>query len=84
MEFIIDILRGGLGIAVMIGVCYLLSNNRKAIDWKLVLGGLVLQIVLALLILKVPLIYAFFQAIADGFVALLGYAEAGATFLFGP
>jgi len=38
---------------------------------------------LALLILKVPMIYAFFNFIADSFVALLGYAEAGATFLFG-
>jgi len=54
MDFIIDLLRGGLGIAVMIGVCYLLSNDRRAINWRLVIGGLALQIVLALLILKVP------------------------------
>ena len=83
MDLIIDILRGGLGIGVMLGVCYLLSNNRGAINWKLVLGGRVLQLVLAILILRVPLIYGFFQVIADAFVALLGYAEAGATFLFG-
>ena len=83
MDLIIDILRGGLGIGVMLGVCFLLSNNRGAINWKLVLGGLVLQLVLAILILRVPLIYGFFQVIADAFVALLGYAEAGATFLFG-
>ncbi len=83
MDFIIDILRGGLGIAVMIGVCYLLSNNRSAINWRLVLGGLVLQIVLAILILKVPFIYGFFNFIAEAFVSLLGYAEAGANFLFG-
>jgi len=83
MDFIIDLLRGGLGIIVMIGVCYLLSNDRSAINWRLVIGGLALQIVLALLILKVPMIYAFFNFIADTFVALLGYAESGATFLFG-
>ncbi len=83
MELLIDILRGGLGITVMLGVCYLLSNNRSAINWRLVLGGLVLQVVLAILILRVPLIYSFFQVIADAFVALLGYAEAGASFVFG-
>ena len=83
MDLIIDILRGGLGIGVMLGLCFLLSNNRGAINWKLVLGGLVLQLVFAILILRVPLIYSFFQVIADAFVALLGYAEAGATFLFG-
>ena len=83
MELIIDILRGTLGIAVMIAVCYLLSNDRKSVDWKLVIGGLALQIVLAILILKVPIIYGFFNYIAESFVSLLGYAEAGATFLFG-
>ncbi len=83
MDLIIDILRGSLGIGVMLGVCFLLSNNRGAINWKLVLGGLVLQLVLAILILRVPLIYGFFQVIADAFVALLGFAEAGASFVFG-
>ncbi len=83
MDLIIDILRGSLGIGVMLGVCFLLSNNRGAINWKLVLGGLFLQLVLAILILRVPIIYGFFKVIADAFVALLGYAEAGASFVFG-
>ena len=83
MEMIIDILRGSLGIVVLLGICYLLSNNRKAIDWRLVAGGIGLQIVLAILILKVPFIYSMFQYIADGFVALLNFTEAGATFVFG-
>jgi len=83
MELIIGLLRGILGIAVMIGACYLLSNDKKSIDWKLVLGGLALQVILAILILKVPFIYGFFNYVAEAFVSLLGYAEAGATFLFG-
>ena len=83
MELLISILRGSFGIAVLLGICYLLSNNRKAIDWRLVFGGIGLQLVLALLILKVPFIYAMFQYIADGFVALLNFTEAGATFVFG-
>ncbi len=83
MEFILGILRGGLGIVVLLGICYLLSNNRKAIDWRLVAGGIGLQIALAILILKVPFIYGGFKAVADGFVALLNFTEAGATFVFG-
>ncbi len=83
MELVNDILRGFLGIAVMLGICYLLSSNRKGINWRLVGGGVLLQFILAILILKVPFVYGFFQAIADGFVALLSYAEAGAVFIFG-
>lgn len=67
----------------MLGVCYALSRNRKAIDWKLVGGGLGLQLILAIMILQVPFIYAGFQFIADRFVDLLNFTEAGATFLFG-
>lgn len=83
MEVIINIFRGLLGVACMLGVCYALSKNRKAIDWKLVGGGLGLQLLLAVMILQVPIVYAGFQVIADGFVALLNFTEAGATFLFG-
>ena len=83
MDLLTDILRGSLGIAVMIGICWLLSSNRKAIDWRLVIGGVLLQVVLAVLILQVPFIYAIFKTIADGFVQLLKYAESGANFVFG-
>lgn len=78
-----DYIRGLLGISILVGICFLLSSNRRAIDWKLVLGGLAFQIVLAILILKVPWVYAFFNWVADGFVALLNYTEAGASFIFG-
>ena len=83
MDLLIDIMRGLIGIASMILICYLFSNNRKAIDWKLVVSGLILQIVLAILILKVPIVYAVFDWIADRFVDLLSFAEAGASFVFG-
>lgn len=83
MEFIIDLIRAVLGVAFLLGVCYLLSRNRKAIDWRLVLGGIGMQVVLALLILKVPFVYAIFDFVADMFVALLNFTEAGATFVFG-
>lgn len=83
MDYAIGIFRGLLGIVAMLGVCYAFSKNRKAIDWKLIGGGLALQFLLAILILQVPFIYATFQYIADRFVDLLDFTEAGATFLFG-
>ena len=83
MELITDIFRGGLGVVTMLGICYLLSSNRKAIDWRLVIGGMALQIFLAIAILQVPFIYAAFDWIADRFVDLLNYTEEGSKFIFG-
>ncbi len=83
MDILVNIFRGLLGIAVMIGFCYLISSNRKAINWRIVIGGLALQMVLAILILKVPFVYSIFNWIADRFVDLLNFTEAGASFVFG-
>lgn len=78
-----DILRGLLGMIVMLGACYLLSANRKNIDWKLVLSGLGIQFVLAILMLKVPGVKVAFEYVASFFVAILQYTEAGSRFMFG-
>nr|MBS0037382.1 Na+ dependent nucleoside transporter [Saprospiraceae bacterium] len=83
MEFITDLIRGIIGVAFLLGLCFLLSRNRKRIDWRLVLGGIFLQIALALAILRLPFIYRIFQWIADRFVDLLNFTEAGASFVFG-
>ena len=76
-------LRGFLGILILLFIAYLLSSYRKKIDWKLVATGIALQIVIALLVLKVPLIRNAFDAIGSGFVKFLGFAAYGAQFLFG-
>lgn len=83
MEFLMSLLRGGLGIVVLLGICYLLSNNKKAINWRLVGSGISLQIVLAVLILKVPYVNVVFDFIAKGFQKILQFTEAGAQFMFG-
>ncbi|MDX1477069.1 MAG: nucleoside transporter C-terminal domain-containing protein [Saprospiraceae bacterium] len=83
MEFLLGLGRGALGIVVLLLLCYLLSNDRKNINWKLVIGGIGLQIVLAVLILKVPFVYDMFKWMADRFVDLLNFTEAGASFVFG-
>jgi CNT family concentrative nucleoside transporter len=76
-------LRGFIGILVLILIAYLLSSHRKKIDWKLVGSGIILQIVIAILVLKVPLIRNAFEVVGSGFVKFLGFAAYGAEFLFG-
>lgn len=78
-----NILRGILGMVFLLLVCYLLSSNRKKIDWKLVGTGLALQIIFALLVLKVEFIAQFFDWISDKVVKFLNFSEKGAEFLFG-
>ena len=78
-----NILRGILGMVFLLLVCYLLSSNRKKIDWKLVAMGLALQIIFALLVLKVEFIAQFFDWISDKVVKFLNFSEKGAEFLFG-
>lgn len=80
---LIDIMRGFLGLLAMLAIAWIFSCNRKAIDWKLVGIGMGLQLLLAILVLKVPGVKEGFGFVADGFVALLGFTVAGAEFIFG-
>ena len=79
----VSILRGLLGMAFLIMVGWLFSSNRKAINWSLVGKGLALQIIIALLVLKVPFVQGIFDGISSGFVTLIGYTDSGINFLFG-
>lgn len=83
MSFANDLLRCVLGMSVMLGVCYLFSRNRKAIDWRLVGIGVGMQFLLAVLILKVPGVSIIFDYIATGFRKTLEFTAAGSQFLFG-
>lgn len=74
---------GLLGIAAILGVCLLMSNNRKAINWRTVLVGLGIQFALAVLILKVPYTKDAFLMLGHGVEKLLDYAVDGAAFVFG-
>ena len=83
MSFGMSLARGALAIAVLLGICVLLSNNRKRIDWKLVGIGMGFQLTLALLLLKVPMVNLFFDKVAKIFTKVLNVSEAGAEFMFG-
>jgi len=72
-----------LGLVVMLAIAWLLSTDRRVIQWRVVLWGTALQFVFALLILRTAAGAAAFQAINDVIVALLGFTVEGARFLFG-
>jgi len=74
---------GILGVIVILGIAYLFSENKKKINWRLVATGLGLQIIFALIILKVPFGRKAFEA-ASGFITrILDFTAEGTTFLFG-
>jgi len=75
--------RGLLGMLFLIGVCYVLSSNKKKIDWRLVLTGLGLQLIFALLVLKVDFVAQGFDWISSKVVEFLNISEQGAIFVFG-
>ena len=74
---------GLFGLAVLVGIAFLFSNNKRAVDWRLVGTGVLLQIAFAALVLKLPLGRDVFDAIATGFVNLLQFVNVGSTFIFG-
>lgn len=80
---LMSLLRGIIGILVLTGILFLLSSNRKAINWKLVAGGILFQLVFAVLVLKVPLVASIFDYISNFFVEVLDFTKRGALFVFG-
>jgi concentrative nucleoside transporter, CNT family len=78
-----DYLRGLIGIVVFLFVAYLLSTDRKRIDWRLVVTGIMLQIIIAFCVLKVSFINQAFEFFGRGLVTFLSFSLNGAEFLFG-
>jgi CNT family concentrative nucleoside transporter len=74
---------GLLGIVLILGVSFLMSNNRKAINYRTVGVGLLLQVLLAVFILKTEVGQNLFQWLGDSINTLLGQADKGAQFVFG-
>lgn len=92
MDFI-SLIRGIIGLIILLGIAFLLSNNKKKINWRLVASGLVIQIFFAILIIKgdqlgawfAPLGWPkeFFRFISSFFVLILQFTSEGAKFVFG-
>lgn len=75
--------RGLLGMLALVLIAFMLSKNRSGINWKLVLKGIALQVILAILILKVPYVEYGFDFISKAFVRVVDMAHEGAMFVFG-
>ena len=78
-----NLLRCAIGICFILGVAYVLSQDRKNIDWRLVGSGIFIQLVIGILIAKVAIINSLFGFISSKFVHFLNFALEGAEFLFG-
>ncbi len=74
---------GLIGIVVILVLAYAMSSNRKAINIRLVVSGLLLQFGLALFVLKTPVGQAVFQSVGSGISHLLEFSGKGAEFVFG-
>ena len=77
------IVRGMIGLTVLILILTLLSSNRKAISWKVVGIGIGSQIILAIGIQKVYFVQRFFEGASSFFVMVLDFTKTGSEFLFG-
>ncbi len=83
MELLTNIFRAGLGVFILLAICYLLSSDRRAINWRLVSIGMGLQLLLAFFILVVPGVSNIFDWISKGFTQVIAFTAAGSQFLFG-
>ncbi len=88
-----SIFRGILGVLLLVGIAFLFSNNKKKINWRLVVTGLSLQFVFAILIIKGNFLASFFSPLgwpkvffawlSGFFVIILNFTTEGAKFIFG-
>ncbi|MBD1831429.1 NupC/NupG family nucleoside CNT transporter [Cyanobacteria bacterium FACHB-472] len=72
-----------VGLAVLIGLSYAFSINRRAVRWRPILWGMGLEFIVALLILKTPGGLAVFKALGDVVSRFLSFSDVGAKFVFG-
>ncbi len=85
-----EIIRGFLGLIMLVGIAYLFSKHKKSINWKLVITGILIQFILAVLVfmeIQIPFtdisMSSIFSFLAGFFTQLLSFTDAGAQFIFG-
>lgn len=75
---------GGIwGVLVLLGIGYALSSDRKSIRWRVVIGGVALQVLLVTLFLVFPSTTGLFQTLAKIATKVMSFSDAGAEFIFG-
>ena len=78
-----SIVRGIIGMATVILICWIFSTNRKAICWGTVAKALLLQLLIAVSVLAFPAVQTIFEALGSAFISVLSWTKAGSSFLFG-
>ncbi|MGJ5641846.1 NupC/NupG family nucleoside CNT transporter [Formosa sp. S-31] len=78
-----SLLKGVFGMLVLLVICYLLSANKKAINWKTIGAGLSAQLLLAIGVLKIEFVQRAFEFVGKIFVKILEFTQAGSVFLLG-
>ncbi|MBK8762599.1 MAG: nucleoside:proton symporter [Sulfuritalea sp.] len=78
-----EAMQGIFGYAVFLALAWTISENRRAVPWRTVAGGVLLQVALAVLILKLPGAQAVFAAMNDALLALDKATRAGTGMVFG-
>ncbi len=75
---------GIFGIILIFALAYLMSNNRKAINYKTIVTGFLLQVFIAIFIFKVPVGRMLFLNLGLFVQKILDFAKEGGDFVFGP
>ena len=76
-------MRGLIGILALLSIAYVFCENRRGINWRVVIGGVLLQTALAVLLLKVPAAIQALAILNKGVASLQTATDAGATLVFG-
>lgn len=79
----ISVLFGLLGLLVLLSIAWLFSNNKKKINWRLVLSGVGLQLIFAVFVILTPWGAIVFNGIGKFFVQIISFTNDGASFVFG-
>ena len=73
-----------LGFLVFLGISWLLSSNRRSVAWRTIGSGVALQLIIGLIIFRLPVSHRVLLWLNDAVVALLNASKSGSVFLFGP
>ncbi|HZH62361.1 MAG TPA: Na+ dependent nucleoside transporter N-terminal domain-containing protein, partial [Metabacillus sp.] len=79
-----NLLWGIFGIVVVLGIAFLLSNQKKAINYRTIFGGLAIQIIFAFIVLKWEAGRSALEWLTMRVQDIINYANEGLSFLFGP
>ena len=75
--------QGIFGILLILAIAFLFSNNKKNINYRLVLSGLGLQLLIGIFVLKIPAVTSFFQLLGKAMGKIEQFSRQGAAFVYG-